>query len=78
MTILVAAALLLACAGDGQQAENADTVPPANGGKTSPAYRCRRSTPPRRCALLVRQVQFGPRVPAPPPTGSSSIGCCST
>jgi Zn-dependent M28 family amino/carboxypeptidase len=66
MMTLVAAALLLACAGDAQQANDADTPPPAIGGDdVAPA-----PIPPFDAAaahaLLVRQVEFGPRVPGTP------------
>ena len=67
MTILVAAALLLACAGDGQQADNADTVPPpANAGEDVASVPVPPFDAAAAHALLVRQVRFGPRVPGTP------------
>ena len=67
MTILVAAVLLAACAGEGQQAENADTLPPPAPAADDVAHL---QVPPFDAAaahaLLVRQVGFGPRVPGTP------------
>lgn len=63
MTILVAAALLAACAGEGQQAGEADGPPPV----VVEDDVARVQVPPFDAAaahaLLVRQVEFGPRVP---------------
>jgi Zn-dependent M28 family amino/carboxypeptidase len=67
MTILVAAAMLLACAGDGQRAEDADTIPPPAVAQDDVAnLRIPPFDAAAAHALLVRQVAFGPRVPGTP------------
>ncbi|NJD11200.1 MAG: M28 family peptidase [Gemmatimonadetes bacterium] len=68
MTILVAAALLLACAGDGQQTGQTDQAPPADtAGANVASVQVPTFDAAAAHALLVRQVQLGPRVPGTAP-----------